>query len=75
MFERAKLKKEIKTTMQQIQDLENRRIRSQAALVQAILEHKDPNDTDVEFFNKYTEQINTAREQLHRLQTELETKS
>ena len=71
MFEKMKLKNAIKTTKKQIAEVESKRIRSQGALVQAILEQKDPDDEDVEFFNKYTAEIDALREKLEELQQQL----
>ena len=45
--------------------------RKNAFLVQAILEQKDPDDEDVEFFNKYTAEIYALREKLEELQQQL----
>ena len=72
MFEKAKLKKAIKKSKERIAEIEQKRTRSQAALVEAILRHSDPNDKDVDFFNMFTAQIDDERENLHRLQKELE---
>lgn len=71
MFEKMKLKNAIKTTKKQIAEVESKRIRSQGALVQAILEQKDPDDEDVEFCNKYTAEIDALREKLEELQQQL----
>ena len=67
MFEKAKLKKDIKRCKAKINFIESKRVRSQAALVEAILTHATPKDEDVEFFNKYTEQIELERKRLHDL--------
>lgn len=64
MFEKMKLNKEIKLLKNTIEELEKKRLRSQSALVTAILEQKDPKDEDVEFFNNFTRQIDAVREQL-----------
>lgn len=72
MFEKKKLKNEIKNLKQQINDIEAKRSRSQAALVQAILEQKDPDDGDVEFFNKYTAEIEAVRDRLKEAQDKFE---
>lgn len=72
MFKKMKFKKAIKTCKNEIDFLESKRSRSQSALVQAILQHKDPDETDVEFFNKYTAQIDETRERMHALQRELD---
>ena len=72
MFEAAKLKKEIKKSKETIEVLEKKRTRSQAALVEAILTHQDPDDSDVEFFNHFTELIESERNRLHQLTKQLE---
>ena len=72
MFEKAKLKKAIKRSKERIEAIEQRRTRSQAALVEAILRHTEPNDKDVDFFNQFTEQIEEERANLHRLMKRLD---
>lgn len=72
MFKKMKLNGEIKRLRQDIVDLENKRSRSQSALVAAILEQKEPNETDVEFFNNYSKQIDEVRELLKNKETELQ---
>ena len=72
MFEKAKLKKAIKKSKERIAEIEQKRTRSQAALVEAILRHTDPDDRDVDFFNHFTTQIEEERGNLHRLMKELE---
>lgn len=70
MFKKFKLKKKINFFKEQIATLENKRARSQAALVEAILTHTSPSDEDVDYFNNYTKQINEIRERLHEIQKE-----
>ncbi|MBO4261546.1 MAG: hypothetical protein K6B54_07785 [Clostridia bacterium] len=72
MFEKSKLKKEIKKSIERINFLEQKRVRSQAALVEAILKNTQPNDEDVDYFNQFTEKIDAERDNLKRLQNELE---
>ena len=72
MFEKAKLKKAIKESKKQIEFLEQKRSRSQAALVSAILGNTQPDDKDVDYFNQFTEKIEAERNNLHRLMAELE---
>ena len=72
MFEKIKLKKEIKKSKERIEAIEQRRTRSQAALIQALMNHTDPDDRDVDFFNQFTSQINEERDRLHKLQKKLE---
>lgn len=54
MFEQKKYKQEIKRCRATIEEIERKRSRSQSALVQAILLQEEPNEADVEWFNKYT---------------------
>ncbi|MEG0571021.1 MAG: hypothetical protein RR497_05185 [Oscillospiraceae bacterium] len=72
MFKKMQLKKEIKELTKEIEVIEAKRSRSQSALVLAILEQKDADEKDVEYFNTYTAQINQARDTLHMKKKELE---
>lgn len=72
MFEKAKLKKEIKKSKADLASLEQKRYRSQAALVEAILTHTQPSDEDVDYFNRYTEKIEAERTHLHEAMKKLE---
>ncbi len=73
MFRKIKLKKQIRACIREINLLEQRRSRSQAALVSAILTGTTPADDDVDYFNRYTARINETRDRLHQLQQEYET--
>ncbi len=64
MFEKLKLKRQIAKYKKQIEFLEQKRMRSQAALVTAILKHETPDDNDVDFFNRYTAKIDEVRAQM-----------
>ncbi len=70
MFKKFKLKKKIRYYKEQIEMLEKKRARSQAALVEAILTHTSPSDEDVDYFNNYTKQINEIRNRMHEMQSE-----
>ena len=72
MFKAMKLKKGIKKCLSNIEDLERRRSRSQAALVEAILTNIEPKDDDVDYFNRFSAQIDRERDRLHALQQELD---
>ena len=72
MFEKHKLRKEIEKSKKNIEMLEQKRTRSQAALVEAILRHTDPDDKDVDFFNQFTDQIEAERGRMHNLMSQLE---
>ena len=71
MFKKARLKRGIKKCLANIEELERRRSRSQAALVEAILNRTDAKDDDVDYFNRFTDKINAERDRLHQLQAEL----
>ncbi|MBP5176977.1 MAG: hypothetical protein ILP02_00155 [Clostridia bacterium] len=71
MFKKLKLKNLIKKCKKQITFLEQKRYRSQAALVAAILSSTTPDETDVEYFNNYTAKINATRDQMHEYQNQL----
>ena len=72
MFKKMKLKREIEACKKEITVLEGKRSRSQAALVEAILTHTEPNDKDVDFFNMFTHQIEGVRDKMHQLMKELD---
>ena len=71
MFEKWKIKKQIKVIRQRILFLEQKRARSQAALVEAILQKVDPNDEDVEYFNQFTGEIDRLRVEMRELEGQL----
>ncbi|MBQ7187482.1 MAG: hypothetical protein IJ737_05330 [Ruminococcus sp.] len=71
MSEKSKLKKEIKICRQTIEEIERKRSRSQSALVQAVLLQEEPDEMDVEWFNKYTGEITACRNHMIELQKKL----
>ena len=73
MFEKRKLNRSIRRCKQRIELLEKKRYRSQAALVDALLTHSTPDDSDVEYFNLYTTQIEKERAYLHEKMEKLES--
>ena len=75
MSEKSKLKKEINICKKTIVEIERRRQRSQSALVQAILLQEEPNEADVEWFNKYTGEITACRNHMIELQKKLNSLS
>ena len=72
MFKKAKLKKAIKDCIAKIEEIEQKRVRSQAALVEAILTNTHPKDDDVDYFNHFTAQIEEERARLKDLRAELD---
>lgn len=71
MLKKFKTKQGIKKYKKQIVAVEQKRARSQAALVDAILTHTTPSDEDVDYFNKYTAEIEELRKKMHALEVEL----
>lgn len=69
-----KLRREIKRCKRKIELIEQRRERSQAALMAAILSGTDPDDRDVDYFNQFTEMIDREREKMHTFMRELKEK-
>jgi hypothetical protein len=72
MFEKRKLRKQIKKAKEAIVELEQKRARSQAALVEALLKNEDPDDREVDYFNQFSEKIDGERERLRALTEEYE---
>ena len=72
MFLKRKLNKQIKKSKETIEMLEQKRSRSQAALVSALLKNEIPNDEDVDYFNRFSEMIDRERERLRALTEEYE---
>lgn len=66
------LAKEIRMIEAEIQSLEIKRSRSQAALIEALIDHKDPDTTDIGYFRTYTAQIEVKRERLKDVTKKLE---
>ena len=71
MNEKRTLKREIKICKQTIEEIERKRSRSQSALVQAVLLQEEPDENDVEWFNKYTGEITACRNHMIELQKKL----
>lgn len=71
MFKKMTLKRQIKKCKKQILVVEQKRTRSQAALVTAILSNAAPNDDDVDYFNRYTAEIEEIRSKMNDLEIQL----
>lgn len=72
MFEKIRLKRRIKVLDERILFLEKKRERSQAALVEAILKGCEPKDEDVDYFNRYTRNIDEVRKERRENQEKLD---
>ena len=72
MSRKRDLAKELRMIEAEIQSLEIKRSRSQAALIEALIDHKDPDTTDIGYFRTYTAQIEVKRERLKDVTQKLE---
>lgn len=68
---KKELAREINMLEQEIKLLEEKRSRSQAVIIEALLSHVMPDERDVAYFRAFTEQINLKRERVQKLTTEL----
>ena len=75
LSEKRKLKKEItaEDAARLWEEIERKRSRSQSALVQAVLLQETPDESDVEWFNKYTGEITACRNHMVELQKKLKS--
>lgn len=71
MSQRSKLAKEISALEEEIRQLEIKRSRSMAVVVEAIISRTTPNDTDVQFFRTFNAEIEIKREELQSLTKQL----
>lgn len=72
MSEKRDLAKEIRMIEAEIQSLEIKRSRSQAALLEALISKKEPDAADVEYFRAYNAQIDVKRDRLKQVTARLE---
>lgn len=72
MGSRSKILKEIHALEEEIKILEIKRSRSIAVILEALISRVQPNDDDVQFFRTFTAEIEVKREQLQRLQRQLD---
>ena len=72
MSKKGELKKAIAESERTLEDLEQKRIRSQSAILYAYINQTTPPAEDNEIFNLYTQLIELERKYLQSLQTELE---
>ncbi len=70
MSKKSELKKAIAESEKTLEDLEQKRIRSQSALLYANINHLDPPEADIEIFNLYTQLIDLERKHLGNLKEE-----
>ena len=71
MSKKRELKKAIEECSQEIEMLELKRMRSQSALLDAILDKEEPLEVDREYYRVYSALIRQEREKLAVLREEL----
>ena len=71
MSRKSDLKKAIKASEDEIENLEKKRLRSQSSLLSSMLAGAEPNESDKEYYKVYTQPIELERENLHKLREEL----
>ncbi len=64
MSARKNLAKEIQLLEGEMKELEIKRSRSMAALMESLISRKDPEETEMQFFRTYTAEIEIKRERL-----------
>ena len=68
---RKDLAKEINILEKEMHELESKRTRSMAALMESIISRRDPEEREMQFFRQYTAEIEIKREKLIDLTTQL----
>ena len=61
---RKDLAKEIGILEKEMHELESKRTRSMAALMESLISRRDPNEFEMQFFRQYTAEIEIKREKL-----------
>ena len=65
------LAKEIAILEREMSELESKRVRSMAALMESLISRRDPNSFEMQFFRQYTAEIEIKREKLIELNEKL----
>lgn len=72
MSKKRDLKRAIKESEEEIESLEQKRVRSQAALMKSVINESKPNEMDVEYFKTFSSLIEVERANLRKLKQEYE---
>lgn len=72
MLNSRRLAKEIYALNEEMKQLESKRSRSMASILESLISRTEPNPTEVQFFRTYTAEIDIKREQLQKLTKQLE---
>ena len=67
------LTKEIGALEREMQELESKRMRSMAALMESLISRREPNEFEMQFFRQYTAEIEIKREKLIEMTAHLKT--
>ena len=67
------LAKEIGTLEKEMRELESKRDRSMAALMEAVVSRRDPEEVELQYFRQYSAEIEVKRERLIQLNEQLKT--
>ena len=65
------LAREIEIIEREMKELESKRSRSMAALMESLISKKDPDEFEMQFFRQYTAEIEIKREKLIEMTTRL----
>ena len=65
------LAKEIAVLEREMSELEGKRVRSMAALMESLISRRDPNAFEMQFFRQYSAEIEIKREKLIELNERL----
>ncbi|MCH5162153.1 MAG: hypothetical protein J1G38_01530 [Clostridiales bacterium] len=68
---RKEIIKEIEVLEKEMQELESKRARSIAALMEAVISKRDPDPAEMQYFRQYNTEIEETREKLIRLNKHL----
>ncbi len=72
MSKKGELKRKIAESEEEIALLEQKRGRSQSALLEAIITNRQPDPTDVEYFKTFSQLIDLERANWRKLKSELD---
>ena len=72
MARKSEIKKQIEDTEREIEALEGKLMRSQIAVLGAIMEDKEPSSVDKEYFKVYSKLIDVERDNLKELYKQLD---
>ena len=65
------LAKEIGVLEKEMAELESKRVRSMAALMESLISRRDPDNSEMQFFRQYSAEIEIKREKLIELNNKL----